>query len=49
VLREIRDDAREAFSRMSTAYTAMVTELKLSRSAFERINIIATMSSVRPA
>ncbi len=49
VLREIRDDAREAFARMSTAYTAMVTELQLSRSAFERINIIATMSSVRPA
>jgi tape measure domain-containing protein len=44
-----RADHQEIATRHSAAFTAMHAELQQLRSAFERINIIATMSSVRPA
>lgn len=48
-LRDQRADHRVVASAASAAYTAMIDELKLMRSAFERIDIIATMSASRPA
>jgi hypothetical protein len=44
-----RADHQEIATRHSAAMTAIHAELQQLRSAFERINIIATMSSVRPA
>ena len=49
ILREIRDDARTIADRQSRWQTAMIEEFRALREAWARIDVIATMSSARPA
>lgn len=49
IAREQRDDQRTIGRAQAEANTSIIEQLNLMRSAFERINIVATMASVRPA
>ena len=48
-VRDLRNDQRTIGAAQAAANTMIIEQLNLMRSAFERINIIATMASVRPA
>jgi len=49
VAREQRDDQRSFGNAQALANTKIIEQLQLTRSAFERISIIATLSSAAPA